>query len=186
MFDMAPAFAERIRAAKREARFVGAAVPNFFRKPFGPGWALVGDAGYNKDFITAQGISDAFRDAELCATALDETFSGMCSFEVAMGALPVQPRPAGPAHVRVHHPARDPRTPAARLQQLLEAVHGNPEAMDAFVRVNSGGNVPGRVLLLSWQRCAVPCSATVQTSTPTRQPASSTPSDAAEPAVSRI
>jgi hypothetical protein len=38
-----------------------------FRKPFGPGWALVGDAGYLKDSITAQGISDAFRDAELLA-----------------------------------------------------------------------------------------------------------------------
>jgi hypothetical protein len=27
-----------------------AAVPNFFRKPYGPGWALVGDAGYNKEY----------------------------------------------------------------------------------------------------------------------------------------
>jgi flavin-dependent dehydrogenase len=47
---------------------VGTAVPNFFRKPYAPGWALVGDAAYNKDFITAQGIQDAFRDAELCAS----------------------------------------------------------------------------------------------------------------------
>ena len=67
MFDLAPEFAERIRGAKRVAPFAGAAVPNFFRKPYGPGWALVGDAGYNKDPITAQGITDAFRDAELCA-----------------------------------------------------------------------------------------------------------------------
>ena len=67
MFDLAPDFAARIRGAKREARFSGTAVANYFRKPYGPGWALVGDAGYNKDFITAQGISDAFRDAELCA-----------------------------------------------------------------------------------------------------------------------
>ncbi len=68
--DLAPEFAERMRGAKREARFAGTAVPNYFRRPYGPGWALVGDAGYNKDFITAQGILDAFRDAELCATAL--------------------------------------------------------------------------------------------------------------------
>ena len=40
MLELAPPFAERIRAAHREARFVGTAVPNFFRKPFGPGWAL--------------------------------------------------------------------------------------------------------------------------------------------------
>ena len=51
-------------------------VENFLRKPFGPGWALVGDAGYTKDFITGLGISDAFRDAEQCAGALDEAFSG--------------------------------------------------------------------------------------------------------------
>ena len=85
MFDLAPAFADRIRGAKREAPFAGAAVPNFFRKPYGPGWALVGDAGYNKDPITAQGITDAFRDAELCATALDQTFSGARAFDDAMG-----------------------------------------------------------------------------------------------------
>ena len=61
--ELAPEFAERVRAATRVERFYGGSVPNFFRKPFGPGWALVGDAGYNKDPITAQGISDAFRDA---------------------------------------------------------------------------------------------------------------------------
>jgi len=54
----------------------------FFRKPFGPGWALVGDAGYNKDPITAQGISDAFLDAERCAA--DQVFSGSCPFDEAM------------------------------------------------------------------------------------------------------
>ncbi len=56
IFDLAPTFAERLRAARRETRIVGTSVRNFFRKPFGPGWALVGDAGYTKDFITAQGI----------------------------------------------------------------------------------------------------------------------------------
>lgn len=40
-----------------------------FRKPHGPGWALVGDAGYFKDPFAAHGISDAFRDAELLADA---------------------------------------------------------------------------------------------------------------------
>jgi len=83
-FDLAPTFAQRLRAGTRETRFVGTAVSNYLRKPYGPGWALVGDAGYNKDFITAQGIHDAFRDAELCATVLDETFSGGRSFDVAM------------------------------------------------------------------------------------------------------
>ena len=83
-FERAPAFRDRIRAAKREERFVGMAVPNYFRKPYGPGWALVGDAGYNKDFITSQGIMDAFHDAELCVDALDKSFSGARPFLDAM------------------------------------------------------------------------------------------------------
>ena len=90
-------------SARRRARSASpaAAVPNFFRKPFGPGWALVGDAGYNKDPITAQGISDAFRDAELCATALDETFTGRRSFDDAMAAYQ-RPATRRRSDLRVH------------------------------------------------------------------------------------
>lgn len=73
-----------MRGATREERFAGGAVPNFFRTPYGPGWALVGDAGYTKDPITAQGISDAFRDAKLCATALDDVFTGRRAYDAAM------------------------------------------------------------------------------------------------------
>ena len=81
---LAPALGDRLGGAKREAPIAGATIPNFFRKPYGPGWALVGDAGYNKDPITAQGITDAFRDAESIATAVDESFSGRRSFDDAM------------------------------------------------------------------------------------------------------
>jgi 2-polyprenyl-6-methoxyphenol hydroxylase-like FAD-dependent oxidoreductase len=59
-------------------------VPNFFRKPWGPGWALVGDAGYMKDPTTGLGIADAFRDAALLAHALDETMSGRARAEDAL------------------------------------------------------------------------------------------------------
>lgn len=45
-------------------------VPGQFRKPHGPGWALVGDAGYFKDPFAAHGITDAFRDAELLTRAI--------------------------------------------------------------------------------------------------------------------
>jgi 2-polyprenyl-6-methoxyphenol hydroxylase-like FAD-dependent oxidoreductase len=140
--ELVPPFADRLRAATRAARFVGAAVPNYFRKPYGPGWALVGDAGYNKDFITAQGIHDAFRDAELCATALDETFSGVRPFDVAMSAYQstrddhVLPMYEFTTHLATLEP------PQPDLQQLLEAVHGNQEAMDGFARVNAGVTSP--------------------------------------------
>jgi menaquinone-9 beta-reductase len=49
--------------------FVHAGAAGFIRRAAGPGWALVGDAGYFKDPLTAHGITDAFRDAEVLATA---------------------------------------------------------------------------------------------------------------------
>jgi flavin-dependent dehydrogenase len=48
----------------------------FFRQTHGPGWALVGDAGYFKDPVTAHGITDALRDAELLADAIVDGSEG--------------------------------------------------------------------------------------------------------------
>jgi 2-polyprenyl-6-methoxyphenol hydroxylase-like FAD-dependent oxidoreductase len=142
MLEMAPSFAERVRAATRQARFVGTAVPNYFRKPYGPGWALVGDAGYNKDFITAQGMHDAFRDAELCATALDQSFSGASSFEAAMGGYQsTRDTQVLPMYeLTCEFATLEP--PPPEMQQLLGAVHGNQEAMDGFARVIAGVTSP--------------------------------------------
>jgi flavin-dependent dehydrogenase len=47
--------------------------PGYLRRAHGPGWALVGDAGSFKDPITAHGITDALRDAELLARSLLQT-----------------------------------------------------------------------------------------------------------------
>ena len=77
MFELAPEFAERVRGARRETRIMGAPTPNYYQRPYGRSWALVGDAGYLKDPITAQGILDSFRDAEACASALHELFAGI-------------------------------------------------------------------------------------------------------------
>jgi 2-polyprenyl-6-methoxyphenol hydroxylase-like FAD-dependent oxidoreductase len=140
--DLVPEFADRVRRGRREDRFYGTAVPNFFRKPFGDGWALVGDAGYNKDFITAQGISDAFRDAELCANALDGVLSGGRDFDEAMSEYQTtRDRHALPMYEFTAQLATlEP--PPPELQKILGAVHGNREAMDGFVRVNSGVTSP--------------------------------------------
>jgi flavin-dependent dehydrogenase len=140
--ELAPEFAEAVRGATREARFAGGSVPNFFRKPFGPGWALVGDAGYTKDPITAQGISDAFRDAELCVDALDDAFGGRRPFEEAMAdyqqirdirSLPVYEFTTQLATLE---------PPPPELQQLLGVVHGNQQAMDEFTSLTAGTMSP--------------------------------------------
>jgi 2-polyprenyl-6-methoxyphenol hydroxylase-like FAD-dependent oxidoreductase len=135
---LVPTFADRLRGAKREARFLGAAVPNYFRKPYGPGWALVGDAGYNRDFITGQGIMDAFHDAELCAHALDSTFSGRQPFETAMEAYQRKrdARVKSMYDFTCQFAMLEP--PPPELQQIFAAAHGNPKAMDAFARMNAG------------------------------------------------
>jgi flavin-dependent dehydrogenase len=133
--ELVPDFAERFRAGRRETRFVGMSLANFMRKPYGPGWALVGDAGYTKDFITALGISDAFRDAELCAAALDEAFSGARPFEAAMAAYQLQrDRRSLPFYEFTTLLATlEPLPP--ELEQVLSAIQGDQEAMDAFARV---------------------------------------------------
>jgi flavin-dependent dehydrogenase len=71
-----PAIGEAVESGVRTAKFRGTTgLPGFLRQPWGPGWALVGDAGYTKDSISAHGISDALRDAELCARAIDSALS---------------------------------------------------------------------------------------------------------------
>jgi flavin-dependent dehydrogenase len=136
--ELAPEFAERVRGATRRERFAGGSVPNFFRKPFGPGWVLIGDAGYNKDPITAQGISDAFSDAELCSTALDQTFNGTLSFDGAMSAYQnIRDMHAMPIYEFTTQLATL-ESPPPEMQQLLGAVYGNQDAMDAFASITAG------------------------------------------------
>ncbi|TCO34151.1 flavin-dependent dehydrogenase [Kribbella steppae] len=71
---LVPNLGHRVRTDRITAQLRGAAeLPNFRRQSHGPGWALVGDAGQHRDPITGHGITDAFRDAELLATAIDHS-----------------------------------------------------------------------------------------------------------------
>jgi flavin-dependent dehydrogenase len=70
-----------LACALRGARRVGKSYPfagreGFLRQPWGDGWALVGDAACFKDPITAHGMTDALRDAELLARAVIRGTSG--------------------------------------------------------------------------------------------------------------
>jgi 2-polyprenyl-6-methoxyphenol hydroxylase-like FAD-dependent oxidoreductase len=69
--DVSPDLAKRVAESESSGKlraFPG--VAGFLRRAYGPGWALVGDAGYFKDPLTAHGITDALRDAELLARAV--------------------------------------------------------------------------------------------------------------------
>ena len=69
--EVAPELAAAVGGARRVGNVHGfSGHPGFFRQSWGPGWALVGDAGYFKDPLTAHGITDALRDAELLADAV--------------------------------------------------------------------------------------------------------------------
>lgn len=70
--QMAPDIAEQIQRSGPTRLQGFAGHTGFFRRAQGPGWALAGDAGYFKDPLTAHGITDALRDAELLADAIDD------------------------------------------------------------------------------------------------------------------
>jgi 2-polyprenyl-6-methoxyphenol hydroxylase-like FAD-dependent oxidoreductase len=136
--EEAPEFAARVRAAKREDRFYGMAVDGYFRAPFGDGWALVGDAAYNKDPITAQGISDAFLDAEKVAEAIDGDLRGQRPFASAMDAWrrrrDVERRPI----YDFTYGFSKLEPPPPEQLALLGAVAANPESRDEWAKVIAG------------------------------------------------
>ena len=69
--EVCPEFGARLEGATRVEPVHGfGGHPGFIKRSTGPGWALVGDAGYFKDPATAHGITDALRDAELLARAV--------------------------------------------------------------------------------------------------------------------
>jgi flavin-dependent dehydrogenase len=69
--EAAPGFYETLGAARHVEHVRGfSGHPGYLKESHGPGWSLVGDAGYFKDPLTAHGITDALRDAELLARAV--------------------------------------------------------------------------------------------------------------------
>lgn len=72
-----PGLGEEVATSRREGKlFAFPGLPGYMRQCHGPGWALVGDAGYFKDPLTAHGITDALRDAELLARAVAQDRPG--------------------------------------------------------------------------------------------------------------
>jgi 2-polyprenyl-6-methoxyphenol hydroxylase-like FAD-dependent oxidoreductase len=131
--------ADRLLQARREEKWYGTVgVRNYFRKPFGPGWALVGDAGHEVDPITGQGINNAFLDAELLVDAIDAGFSGRRALKDAMADYQSK---RDERTVPLHHFTTELATlepPPPHVQQLFGALHGNREATGQFYSALTG------------------------------------------------
>jgi flavin-dependent dehydrogenase len=140
----APQLAERLRHARRASPVQGMLrQPNQVRQAFGPGWALVGDAGYHRDAITAHGISDAFRDAEFLAVALDQVLSAGAEESTALARYQQQRDQAlGEIFDITCRLAAYPPVPAfIELQKQLSA------AIDKQAAALAARPVPGEFLL---------------------------------------
>lgn len=136
--EVAPELAEQLHAGRREERWTGAVVPGFFRRSHGPGWALVGDAGYLKDPCTAQGMTDAFRHAEMLAEALDAAFRGQRAVHDALAHYERQRDHAVmPMYEFTCERARlAPPTP--EMQQFFAGLRDDPVATERFFGVFAG------------------------------------------------
>jgi flavin-dependent dehydrogenase len=137
--DLVPELAERVRGGQREERLLGATrLPNFLRRPGGPGWALVGDAGCHKDPYSALGVCDAFRDAELLAEALGDVFSGRSPEEDALAGYERRRNEATMADYRVNLILAGLNPPPPEIVELRASLRGNQEATNRYLLVGEG------------------------------------------------
>jgi flavin-dependent dehydrogenase len=143
MLRSLPHVAERVFAGQVEERVAGMAnIPNFFRKAHGPGWALVGDAGYHKDPITAEGITDAFRDAERFSEAINQGLVGEMPMDDALAAAQKQRDDAVlPFYEFTLGVATFQELPPPTVE-LLKAVASDPNAVARFLAIAGGSLTP--------------------------------------------
>ena len=137
--ELVPSLAERLRAGRREEPIRGSGdMPNFFRRPYGTGWALAGDAGYNKDSITAQGITDSFKQAELMAEAIDAGFSGRESMNEALAEYERRRNEDAFPMYDFTCQLGKLEPPAPEMLQLFEALRENRHETNRFLGITAG------------------------------------------------
>jgi flavin-dependent dehydrogenase len=134
VLELAPSLAERVRNGTRTDRFRGTSrLPNLYRRPYGDGWALVGDAGYVKDPILALGIGDAFRDAELLTDAIET--GDLAAYEKRRNELSAHGFQTTLDFARL-------QAPRPEMQQLLVALRDDAAQRDRFFGVLAGTVAP--------------------------------------------
>lgn len=110
--------------ASRVRGFAG--LTGFRRRPYGDGWALVGDAGCFKDPVSAHGITDAFIAAELLADALGDILQRGIDARTALAAYERDrdrlARELMPPVARIATLALDPPGTRAAFKELTRAL----------------------------------------------------------------
>lgn len=134
-----PHLARRARQGTQAERFVGTGdLPNFFRKPYGPGWALVGDAGHFKDPVLAHGISDAFHDAELLAEAIDSGLTGRRPLQEALADYEQRRNKTALPLYELNCQMATLEPPPPEMQPLFSALRSNPVEANRYMATLAG------------------------------------------------
>jgi 2-polyprenyl-6-methoxyphenol hydroxylase-like FAD-dependent oxidoreductase len=137
--DTFPALAGRVRGGRREERIYGATqLPNFLRKPFGPGWALVGDASVHKDPFMALGICDALRDAELLSGAVAEGLSDGVGLDLALAGYERRRNEATTPDYQANLGAARLGPPPPEALALMGALRGSADDTRRFFLARQG------------------------------------------------
>jgi flavin-dependent dehydrogenase len=137
--DGIPELSERVRSGRREERFYGATqLPNFLRRPYGPGWALVGDAGCHKDPFSALGICDALRDADLLAEAIHLGLSGAEPMQDALAGYEARRNAATMGDYQENLGMAQLKGPPPDVYALRAALRGHPADTNHFYLAREG------------------------------------------------
>ncbi len=131
--ECAPEFSQRVREGKRVDEFVGGYARNFFRKPYGAGWALVGDAGASYEFTSAHGITNAFRQAAQIAEAIDDGLAQKRPMTDALSEFERRRNEVEGAFYDFTYEQATLEPPEPGALQLLAAICRSQQATDAFL-----------------------------------------------------
>lgn len=129
---LVPTLAERVRTATRRSDWTAVGIATHCRQASGAGWALVGDAGVTVDPITAAGITNALRDAQLLSGLLHEGLSGQRTLDEALSDYgPRRDEVSRPLHQFAQDMAQLQPPPEAMIQVFM-ALAGNQPQIDRY------------------------------------------------------
>jgi flavin-dependent dehydrogenase len=173
--EASPELLTRVGAARLEGTLHGfPGVPGYLRQPYGAGWALVGDASHFKDPISTHGITDALRDAEYLAQAVEETLAA--GVEAEAGALEryreTRDRLSHRLHQATEAVARYDWTMDSVRGLLIEMARAMNDEVEALSRLDGPAAAPAAVAPAPPAPAAVaPAPATIETTAGPDHPA---------------